>query len=235
MLEVKYAAKYFNQSIGIENISLNVEPGEIIGLFGENGAGKTTLLKAVMGLLKLDSGEVLVDGESNLKAFKKLSFITEEGSWFPDLTPAGHCEFFSNLLDNFDSGKFYRLLEYFSIAPDRKAGVMSKGQCSKLEAAIGFCKGAGYILMDEPFAGKDIFTRRDFLKMMIGSLTDEAVIIATHMPDEISAFITRAVIIRDGRIVQDTAMETLENENVTLEEYIRQVYRYDEKRVSRYL
>ena len=236
MLEVKYATKYFRESIGIEKIYLNVEAGEVIGLFGENGAGKTTLLKAIMGLVKLNTGEVVIDGKNNLEAFDRLSYITEEGSWFPDMTAEQHCEFYSNLLDDFDTDRFYKLLDYFSIDPNKKAGNMSKGQSAKLEAAIGFSRGAKYIIMDEPFSGKDIFTRRDFLKMMIGSLrNDEAIIIATHLPDEVSAFITRAVVLKEGRKIQDVSMEKLEEEHVTLEEFLRSVYGYDEKRINKFL
>lgn len=236
MLEVKNATKYYKDYIGIQSAYLSVAPGEIVGIFGENGAGKTTLLKAIMGLVKLNMGDVIVDGEEGFKTYSKLSFITGDGSWFPDLTLDQHCHFFSNMLDTFDKERFYRLLDYFKLEPGKKAGSMSKGQCEKLEAAIGFCRGAKYIVMDEPFLGKDIFTRRDFLKLMAGSLTDdEAIIIATHLPDEVSGIINRAVVMKNGRIIKDIAVEELQDAGISLEAYLKELYEYNEKRITGYL
>lgn len=236
MLEVINATMYYKNYIGIESINLKVAPGEIIGIFGENGAGKTTLLKAIMGLVKLNIGYVNVDGEFGHQTYSKLSFITGEGSWFPDLTLAQHGDFYLNMLNDFNKERFFKLLDYFKLEYRKKASSMSKGQCEKLEAAIGFSRGAKYIIMDEPFMGKDIFTRRDFLKLMVGSMTDEeAIVIATHLPAEVSGIISRAIVMKNGRIIKDVLMEELQQEGKSLEEFLKLQYEYDEKRITKFL
>jgi ABC-2 type transport system ATP-binding protein len=86
--------------------------------------------------------------------------------------------------------------------------------------------------MDEPFLGKDIFTRRDFLKLMIASMEeDEAVMIATHLIDEIENVLTRAVILKDGRVKEDISMEKLRESGNTLLDVMKSVCGYREDRV----
>lgn len=236
MLKVRGATKYYRNHTGIESVSFDISPGEIVGVFGENGAGKTTLLKAVMGLATLDFGYVEADGEQGPKAVRKFSFITGEGSWFPDLTPDQHGDFYSHLVEGFDRKRYDRLLEYFRLDPSAKAETLSKGQGEKLEAAIGFSRGAKYVIMDEPFMGNDLFTRRDLLKLVAGSLTgDEAVLLATHLPAEVGGIISRAIILKNGRVVEDTAIDDLREQGVSLEDRLKQLYGYDESLIANYL
>ena len=211
MLQIHGATKYYGNTTALRNVSLSLSRGEVVGLFGPNGAGKTTLLKCGMGLLSLSNGWLIIDGLLLCKeAYEKLSFITEEGSYFPDLTPRAHGEFYSAMLPRFKSDRFERLLDFFELEPTKKARTLSRGQRAKLEIAIGMSRGADFILMDEPFLGKDIFTRRDFLKLMIAMLEPhEGVIIATHQIEEIEMFITRAVIMNEGKIVANRQADEL--------------------------
>ena len=90
--------------------------------------------------------------------------------------------------------------------------------------------------MDEPFAGNDIFNREDFYKVLAGILEPhETVLLSTHLIEEVSDFIGRAVLIRHGRIVGDVTVEELEEKGQTLMDYIKETYRYRADRVSRAL
>jgi ABC-2 type transport system ATP-binding protein len=230
MLSIQGIKKYYKNTVALRNVTLTLKPGEIAGLFGANGAGKTTLLKSVMGLLPYNYGWVtLEDSPIKNEVYEKIAFITEEGSFFPDMTPRDHNDFYTTMLPRFNSPRYVRLLEFFDLDPGKKARTFSKGQRAKLEIAIGMSRGADYILMDEPFVGKDIFTRRDFLKLMISIIKPgEAVLIATHQIEEIEMYITRAVVLHEGEIVGDIATEKLSNNGVGLVDYIKKVCGYEE-------
>lgn len=236
MLKITGAAKYYKQAVALNGLSFALDKGEVTGLFGENGAGKTTLLKALMGLSGLNSGYVTLDDEPIMtESYERLSFITEEGSFFPNMTPCTHGEFYCSMLPRFNADRFTRLLDFFEL-PDKKAHALSRGQRMKLEIAVGMSRGADYILMDEPFLGKDIFTRRDFLQLMITMLEpNEGVVIATHQINEIEMFITRAVVMKDGKIVADEPMEALSARNESLLSLIGRVCEYDENRAMRFI
>ena len=231
MLQIHGAVKFYGETTALRNVNLTLNKGEVVGLFGANGAGKTTLLKCAMGLMHLNNGWVIVDGQLlEQKTYEKLSFITEEGSFFADMTPKAHGEFYTAILPRFKPERFRRLLEFFELEPTKKARTLSRGQQAKLEIAIGMSRGADYILMDEPFLGKDIFTRRDFLKLMIAMLEPhEGVLIATHQIEEIEMFVTRAVVMVDGKIIADEPMDGLEGE--ALADFIQRICGYDDGRV----
>lgn len=230
MIELKNVEKTYGlKSLGLYNESLTINDGEIVGILGENGSGKTTLLKAIMGLCEIQNGTILIDGKPVTEQYDKMAFITEEGSFFPDMTPYEYGHFLADFLPSFDIDRYMKLLKFFEIEPHKKIKTFSTGQKSKLEVSAGFSKGAKYILMDEPFNGKDMFTRRDFLKLMVSSLkNDETILITTHLIDEIENFIDRAVILRYGRIKADFYIDDMRSQGKTLADVMLEVANYDE-------
>ena len=115
----------------------------------------------------------------------------------------------------------------------KKIKTFSTGQNQNLRFLQGFQR-AKYILMDEPFSGKDIFTRRDFLKLMVSSLKNyETILITTHLVDEIENFLDRAVILRYGRIKADFYIDDIRNEGKTLAEVMVEVTGYEENKYKK--
>lgn len=235
MLQVTGAEKYYNQTTALHRVDFTLRRGEIVGLFGENGAGKTTLLKALAGLLRLNRGQVTLDGTAFAqKDYEKLAFITEEGSFFPDYTPRAHGEFYAAMLHKWNAQRYADLLAFFAL-PEKKARTFSRGQRAKLEIAVGMSRGADFILMDEPFLGKDLFTRRDFLQLMITMLNGEGVVIATHLITEIEWLITRAVVLSAGSVAADEPADAFAARGETLTDVIRRACDYDERRVLEFI
>ena len=154
MLEIKNVSKrYFKTVQALQNVSLTIGKGEIIGLFGENGAGKTTLLKCILGYLGYE-GEILLDGEEiGRRNIARLSFATCEHSFFPNLTPRDHCEFYKMHFGAFRQKRFEALMDFFGLPQNSALKSYSTGQQNQFEVIMALCQGAEYILMDEPFAG----------------------------------------------------------------------------------
>lgn len=192
MIQIEGLCKQFpgTHAWALDGIHLQVEEGEVVGLLGENAAGKTTLLKIVAGLMEPTRGKVTIDATPSLKAAGQVAFMTEQGTFFPFMTPVEHADFLEDYYDRFNRERYLKLLEYFELPKGKKARTFSTGQKAKLEISIGFSKGCRYLLLDEPFLGNDVFTRRDFLRLMGDSLLDgETILLATHLINEIDNFI----------------------------------------------
>lgn len=236
MLEIKNLTKNYGAKTALNDVNISFPRGEIVGLFGENGAGKTTLMKSVFGFINYH-GEITLDGESiSTKNIAKLSFATSEHSFFPNLTPAAHKDFYREHFPSFSEKRFKGLMEFFELPMNKKLKHFSMGQKNQFEVILALCQGADYILMDEPFAGNDIFNREDFYKVLLGILEPhETVILSTHLIEEVSDFIGRAVLIRHGQVVGDITASELEENGKTLMSYIKETYNYRSDRVSRVL
>lgn len=236
MIELKNVTKSYSGKKALQDVSLRLPRGEIVGLFGENGAGKTTLMKSILGFIPY-KGEITLDGAPITRAnIARISFATSEHSFFPNLTPQGHREFYAEHFPKFSEKRFKGLMEFFELPMHKALRGFSTGQKNQFEVILALCQGADYILMDEPFAGNDIFNREDFYKVLLGILEPrETVLLSTHLIEEVSGFIGRAVLIRKGQIVGDVSMAELEESGRGLMDYIKETYHYRPDRVSKAL
>ncbi|MBZ4665119.1 MAG: transporter related [Mahella sp.] len=225
MIELKNVAKNYGLSaLGLYSESAIINTGEIVGILGENGSGKTTMLKAIMGLCDIQYGEILIDGRPVFEQYDRMAFITCEGSYFPNMTPYEYGNFLAEFFPSFDMDRYWNLIKFFDLDYLKKIKTFSAGQKAKLEVSAGFSKGAKYILMDEPFLGSDMFTRRDFLKLLVSDFReDETILISTHFIDEIENIIDRAIILRYGRIKADFYIDDIKNQGKTLADIMTEV------------
>lgn len=235
MLEIKNLnKKYGSGKAALKDVNLTLPSGQIVGLFGENGAGKTTMMKCILGFLKYD-GEITLDGEKiTHKNIARISFATSEHSFFPALTPEGHKEFYKEHFDTFREKRFNALMEFFELPMRRRVGSFSTGQKNQFEVLLALSQGADYILMDEPFAGNDVFNREDFYKVLLGILEPaETVLLSTHLIEEVAEFIGRAVLLHKGKIIGDLSLDEIEESGKSLIEIIKETYRYRADRVGK--
>ena len=236
MLELKSISKKYGVTRALKDVSLTLPQGQIVGLFGENGAGKTTLMKCILGLLS-HGGTITLDGASiNEKNIERLSFATCEHSFFPALSPKGHRDFYQAHFPRFNDKRFQALMKFFELPMDKPLRAFSAGMKNQFEVVMALSQGADYILMDEPFAGNDVFNREDFYKVLLGILEEhETVLLSTHLLEEVQHFISRAVLIRKGELVGDCTIEKLEEQGKDLMTYVKETYCYQGDRVSRVL
>ena len=224
MLEIRNVSKIYHETTGsvqaLYDVNLEIGQGEIVGLFGENGAGKTTLLKCILGFLPC-KGEILLDGGPiDRGKIARLSFATCEHSFFPNLTPLSHRDFYRMHFGTFRDKRFEALMDFFELPMRTALRSYSAGQQNQFEVILALCQGADYVLMDEPFAGNDVFNREDFYKVLLGI---------------VERFIGRAVLLRKGRVAGDITTLELEEQGRTLIDYVKETYGYRSDRVNRAL
>ena len=235
-LELKGVCKSFPGVKALDNVQLSLRPGTVHALMGENGAGKTTLLKCILGLLSYE-GEILLDGEKIHRGnIGRLSFATCEHSFFPNLTPISHRDFYQMHFGCFRDKRFKALMDFFELSMKTAVKNFSVGQQNQFEVIMALCQGADYILMDEPFVSNDLFNREDFYKVLLGILEpEETILLSTHLIEEVERFVGRAVLLKDGRVAGDMSVLELEERGSSLLEYVKETYGYRSDRVNRAL
>lgn len=228
MIEVKNAKKRYRKVKALDDISFEIHEGKITCILGINGVGKSTILKAICGLIKLDSGEILIDGKSlSHKTYEKVAFVPDIDNYFAQLTIKESFQFMKEFYKNWDDKKAYEMLELFNLTDNRKIADLSKGNVARVKIILGFAQNAKYTILDEPFSGIDIFKREDFLGVMTKYISDEqSIIITTHEIAEIEMIADDVILIDEGKLLLVfNAEETREEEGKSIIDKMREVYK----------
>ena len=232
MIEMKNVSKKYKDKTALSNCSLKIPRGQVIGLFGANGAGKTPFMKCLMGYLNFE-GEITLDGEKiDGKNISRLSFATGDHSFFPSITADDHKMFYKMQFPNFNEKRYEALMEFFELPTRKKISEFSLGQQNQFEVVLAISQGAEYVIMDEPFAGNDVFNREDFYEVLVSVLNEnETVIVSTHLIEEIADYIDRAILIRKSEIIDDLSVSDIEESGKSLIDIIKERYNYRADRI----
>ena len=175
LLEIKNVCKNYGKKEVLKDINLNLPEGKIIGLLGKNGSGKTTLIKLVNGLLSLDKGEILVDGNVvGVDSKKIISYLPERNYLNVHKKVKDIIDYFSDFYEDFDKDKAYELLGNLDIKIDDKLSTMSKGMREKVELALVMSRRAKLYILDEPMGGVDPATRDYILDTILNNFNEGA-------------------------------------------------------------
>lgn len=228
MIEIKNASKKYKKVKALDNISFEIHEGKITCILGINGVGKSTILKSICGLVKLDKGEILIDGEKiDYKTYEKVAFVPDVDNYFAQLTIKESFEFMKEFYKKWDREKAYDMLKLFNLTDDKKISELSKGNIARVKIILGFAQNAKYTILDEPFSGIDIFKREDFLGVMTKYVSDEqSIIITTHEIAEIEMIADDVILIDEGKLsLVFNAEKTREEEGKSIIDKMREVYK----------
>lgn len=227
LVEIENLTKKYGSKTAVNDISLNLEGGQIIGLLGPNGSGKTTLIKMLNGLLVPTHGKILVDGKEIGPETKAVI------SYLPDQTYLNMnqkvCEvinFFEDFYEDFDSERAYEMLEKLKINPKDSLKTMSKGTKEKVQLILVMSRRAKLYILDEPIAGVDPAARDYILDVILSNYDPEAsILISTHLISDIEKILDQAVFIRNGEIVMNSSVDDIRvKEGKSVDALFREVF-----------
>ena len=206
--------KRYRNSIALDNVNFEIQPGRIVGLIGPNGAGKTTALKAILGLTDFD-GELQVLGMDPCRQrdqlMEQVCFIADVAVLPRWLKVREAVDFVANVHPRFDRAKCEALLARTKLQPNQRVRQMSKGMIVQLHLALVMAIDARVLVLDEPTLGLDILYRKQFYQNLLEDYFDEnkTIIVTTHQVEEVEHILTDLMFIRDGKIVLDADMEAI--------------------------
>ncbi len=229
ILEIKNLIKKYHTKNVIDNISLNVDSGKIVGLLGPNGSGKTTLIKLLAGLLTATSGDILIDNkEIGIETKAIVSFLPDRPYFANWMKVHDILAFFADFYRDFSMKKATEMLELLNIGVNDRIKTMSKGTKEKLNLVLVMSRDAKLYLLDEPIGGVDPAARDYILRTIISNYSeDSSVIITTHHIADVEKILDDVIFLNEGKIELNSAVEDLREERgKSVDEIFRETYRY---------
>jgi len=231
-LAAKHLIKTYNKRNVVNGVSLQVSTGEVVGLLGPNGAGKTTSFYMMVGLIKADSGEILLDSQDithhpmHVRAQLGVGYLPQEPSVFRKLSVADNLRAVLQIRPDLTEGQMEliidELLEEFHIPHLRNqiALSLSGGERRRVEIARALASNPQFILLDEPFAGVDPISVEDIQKI-IEHLKDRGIgiLITEHNVQETLGICSRAYILNEGKVIAEGSTD-----DIVANEEVRKVY-----------
>ena len=216
----------FDRKIILDNLKLELNDGQILGLLGPNGVGKSTIFNIIIGMLNPDFGSIMINSqkvnkypiyERTLKF--KIGFVPQHGGFFHDLTVYENLKAIAEItIDNqsYRNEKINSLISKFELDPirDIKADFISGGQKKKLVIALALVSDPKILLLDEPFAALDVMTIKTLQEIIVDlqSNNNISVILCDHQARDLLACVDTAAIIHNGKVVaQGTPTNLIQN------------------------
>jgi ABC-2 type transport system ATP-binding protein len=233
ILDISQLSKRFGKKTALDNLSLSLKSGEVVGLLGPNGAGKSTLIKCCVGLLRPTSGEIWLDGNprGTRQARQLAAYVPEVPQLYNMLTVWEHLRFITSAYNvrNWEE-RAERLLRLFEIweQHDEFVKALSKGMRQKLSLCCGIISNARILFLDEPMVGLDPKAIKN-LKTLFQELRSEGrtLFISTHLLDPIESICDQVIVLKKGKIIAQGSLEELRErlgeENASLEEVFLEV------------
>lgn len=214
MIEVTNITKSFDDIKALDNVTAQIQEGQVFGLIGTNGAGKSTFLRILCGVLKPEKGSVLIDGQEiyeNEKLKQKIFYISDEQHFFTGATPREMRDFYANVYENYNIPKFDELLAKFGLDPNRKIATFSKGMKKQLSVILGISAGTKYLLCDETFDGLDPVMRQAVKSLFAAEMEDNGMtpIIASHNLRELEDICDHVGLLHKGGILFSKDLDEL--------------------------
>lgn len=219
MLKVDGITKYYGDFKAVDNLSFDVQKGEIFGLLGVNGAGKTTTFRMIMNLISPTSGKITFNGKKiDYDVTDKIGFLTEERSLLTKLTVKEQMLFYGalkSLDENTILKRLDKLLARFGIEEykDRKINTLSKGNQQKVQFISAIINEPKLLILDEPFSGLDPINVELF-KSIILELKEKgtSIIFSSHRMDHVELFCEKLVILVKGKSVLEGYLKDIKRD-----------------------
>lgn len=227
-IEISNLTKKFGDLTALDDVTVSLEQGQIVGLLGPNGSGKTTLIKILNGLLQPESGSVTINGSAPGVETKKVVAYLPDRNALPDyMTASQLMDIYEDFFEDFDRQKAEAMVDDLGINRKQTMKKMSKGTKEKLQLCLVMARQAQVYLLDEPIGGVDPATRDYILRTIISNYNENAVVlISTHLIADVESVLDDVVFIKDGRVVLHKAADEIrEEKGESVDKLFREVFK----------
>lgn len=226
MISVDRVTRKYGNFTAVDRISFELKPNEIVGFLGPNGSGKTTMLRVMTTYLMPTEGRVTIDGldvvKDSLEVRRRIGYLPESNILYPQMRVDEYLAFVGRvrgLTANRLKERFEWCVESLKLQDvlHKKTMECSKGYKQRVSLCAALIHDPQYIMLDEPTVGLDplqIFMMRDFLRTLAQG---KVILFSSHILQEVAAIAPRVIIIHDGRIIADAALDAQDNRTERLE------------------
>ena len=240
MIEIKNLTKKY-KNFTLDNISIEIPSGRITGVIGANGAGKSTTFKAILGLVKPDAGEIIIDGK-NIREFKdedkaRIGCVMTDSFFSDTLRINDIAKIMKAMFKTFDEKFFNEKCDAFKLPRDKKIRDFSGGMKAKIKAITALSYDTNLLILDEPTVGLDVIAREEVLDLIreyVEKNEDRTVIISSHISSDIEKLCDDIYMINDGKIVFHDDTDKLLFEYAALKMEEEEFDKLDKKYIKAY-
>ena len=228
LVYLDHVTKSYGHEVALMDVSLNIQPGRIIGLLGPNGSGKTTIIKLINGLLQPSLGNIYIHGQLPSPASKKVvSYLPDTTYLNENMKIVDAFRYFQDFYADFNVQRAYQLLNDLHLQPNQKLNSLSKGNKEKVQLILVMSREADLYVLDEPIGGVDPAARDYILRTIIQNRRpNSSVLISTHLIADIEQVLDEAIFINQGRILLHENTTVLRNQHgKSIDEIFRDQFR----------
>lgn len=214
MIKTDKLCKSFGDLKAVNEVSLKIADNSIFGLAGTNGAGKSTLLRMLSGVLRQDSGEILIDEEpvfENSRIKEKIFFLPDTTYFFQNAVPEDMAKYYAMYYPKYDMDRFRKLTENMGLDRKRKISTFSKGMKRQTALILGVCAGTEYLFCDETFDGLDPVMRQAAKSILAYEVSERAFtpVIASHNLRELEDICDHVGLLHKGGVLLSRDVEEM--------------------------
>ena len=228
LVYLDHVTKNYGHEVALMDVSLNIQPGRIIGLLGPNGSGKTTIIKLINGLLQPSLGNIYIHGQLPSPASKKVvSYLPDTTYLNENMKIVDAIRYFQDFYADFNVQRAYQLLNDLHLHPNQKLNSLSKGNKEKVQLILVMSREADLYVLDEPIGGVDPAARDYILRTIIQNRRpNSSVLISTHLIADIEQVLDEAIFINQGRILLHENATVMRNQHgKSIDEIFRDQFR----------
>jgi ABC-2 type transport system ATP-binding protein len=213
-IEVKNISKYYGKQKALDEVTFNINSGELTGFLGPNGAGKSTLMKIITGYLKPTSGCVLISGEVitdiSLNIKRKIGYLPENNPLYPEMYVKEYLTFIAGIY-KIGKSEIDNIIEITGLKPEykKRIGLLSKGYKQRVGIAQALIHNPEVLILDEPTSGLDPNQVIEIRELIKNVSEHKTVLLSTHIMQEVEAICKRVIIIDKGKIIADDLAENI--------------------------
>ena len=220
IIELKNLKKYYGSSVGIEDVTLKINKGEIYGFIGPNGAGKSTTIRTVMGLINKTSGNIYINGKelnnNDIETKKKIGYLPSEINLYDDMTVKQIFDYHESFYDKELTKRRKELIKLLKIDENKRIEDLSLGNLKKVSIVLALMHEPEILILDEPTSGLDPIMQNIFHNILLEEKKKGTTILySSHVLSEVSNICDKIGFIKDGIIIKEDLIDNIKKDNYT--------------------